>query len=58
MLIAFFWGLFATIALVDAANRFNNLFKAAGVCVVAVVAFSVGMTLISTVVGGLSGRGF
>jgi len=58
MLAAFIWGIWATIGLVDAANRFDNMFKAAGVCVVAVVAFSVGMTILSAVIGGLAmGRG-
>lgn len=57
MLLAIFWGLWATVALVDAANRFNNMFKAAAVCLVAVAAFSIGMTLLSAVIGGLSYRG-
>lgn len=51
------WGIWATVALVDAANRFDNMIKAAGVCLVAVVAFSVGLTLFSAVVGGLATRG-
>lgn len=57
LLLAFFWGLWATVALVDAANRFDNMLKAAGVCVVAVVAFSIGMTIFSAVVGGLAMKG-
>lgn len=57
LLVAFFWGLWATVGLVDAANRFDNMLKAAGVCVVAVVAFSVGMTIFSAVIGGLAMRG-
>lgn len=53
-LLALGWGLWATVALVDAANRFDNMFKAVGVCLVAVVAFSVGMTLFSATLGGLA----
>jgi len=56
-LMALGWGIWATIALVDAANRFDNMVKAAGVCLVAVFAFSVGMTLFSAVVGGFAMRG-
>lgn len=51
------WGLWATVALVDAANRFDNMFKAVGVCLVAAVAFMVGMTLFSAVLGGLAMKG-
>ena len=57
MIAAFFWGLWATVALVDAANRFDNMFKAAGVCVAAIVALSVGMAVFSAVIGGLAMRG-
>ena len=57
MLMAFGWGVWATIALVDAANRFDNMAKAAGVCLLAVLAFSVGMMLFSAAVGGLAMRG-
>lgn len=57
MLLALFWGLWATIALVDAANRFDNMAKAFGTCLLAVVAFSIGMTIFSAVIGGLSVRG-
>lgn len=57
MLLAVFWGLWATVALVDAANRFDNMFKAAGVCLVAVVAYTIGMTMLSVIVGGFSARG-
>lgn len=57
MLCAFFWGLWATVGLVDAANRFGNMFKAAGVCVVAVVVFSVGMTVLLMLMGDPAMRG-
>ncbi len=57
MLLALGWGIWATVALVDAANRFDNMFKAAGVCLAAVVAFMVGMTLFSAALGGLAMRG-
>ena len=57
MLLAFFWGMWATVALVDAANRFDNMMKAAAVCIAAVVALSIGMALFSAVVGGLGLRG-
>ncbi len=57
MICVFFWGLWAMIGLVDAAHRFNNMFRAFGVCVVALVAFMIGMTLLSAVIGGLAMRG-
>jgi len=57
LLLAFFWGMWATVGLVDAANRFNNILKAAVVCVAAFVALSVGMAVFSAVVGGLAMRG-
>ena len=57
MIAAFFWGLWATLALVAAANRFDSLLKSAGVCVVTVVAFSIGMTILSAMFGGLGMTG-
>ncbi|KZY32258.1 hypothetical protein A3731_04200 [Roseovarius sp. HI0049] len=53
MIAAFFWGIWATIALIAAANRFDSLLKAAGVCVVTVVVFTIGMTILSALLGGL-----
>jgi len=57
VLIAFFWGIWATIGLVDAAGRFDNMFRAAGVCAVSVVAVSIVMTVLSALVGGFAARG-
>jgi hypothetical protein len=57
MLAAFFWGLWATLALIAAAHRFDGLLKAAGVCVLTVVTFSIGMTILSAVLGGLGVTG-
>lgn len=51
------WVLWAAVALIDAANRFDNLARAAGVCVAALAAFTLGMMLISAVIGGLATRG-
>lgn len=53
MIAAFFWGLWATVALVGAANQFDSLLKALGVCAVTVVVFSIGMTILSAMLGGL-----
>ncbi len=52
MLMMLLWGLWATVSLVDAAHRFDNLFKAAGVCIAAVMALSLGMSVISAMIGG------
>ena len=57
LIIAFLWGLWATVALVDAAHRLDNMMKSAAVCVAAVVALSIGMAIISAVIGGLAIRG-
>ncbi|MEQ8897729.1 MAG: YIP1 family protein [Roseovarius sp.] len=57
MIAAFFWGLWATIALIAAANRFDSLLKAAGVCVATVVVFTIGMTILSALLGGLGMTG-
>jgi hypothetical protein len=57
LLVAFFWGLWVTIGLVDAAGRHNNMFKAAGTCFLAVMAVSFAMTVLSTVIGGVATRG-
>jgi hypothetical protein len=54
MLLAFFWGLWAMIALVDAASGFNSMFKALGVCIAALLVFSFGMTIFSALIGGLA----
>ena len=57
MIVFVFWVIWATVGLVDAAHRFNNMFRAFGVCVAAFVAFSIGMTLLSALIGGLAIRG-
>ncbi len=57
MLLAFFWGLWAMVGLVDAASGFDNLFKAFGVCLAALLVFTIGMTLFSGVIGGLAAGG-
>ncbi|MEO0372458.1 MAG: Yip1 family protein [Pseudomonadota bacterium] len=49
MLLAFFWGLWAVVAFVDAASRFDSLFKALGVCVAGFLAFSFLMTIVASI---------
>lgn len=56
-LAAFFWGIWATIGLVDAAGRFDNMLKAAAVCAVALVAGFVIMTVLSALIGGFAAQG-
>jgi len=55
VLAMFVWGIWATIGLIDAAGRFDNMFRAAGVCVVAAVTASVVMMLLSALIGSLMG---
>ncbi|MEQ9258066.1 MAG: YIP1 family protein [Roseovarius sp.] len=57
MIVAFLWGIWATVALIDAANRFDNMGKALGTCVLAVLAVSIGMTILSALLAGLGLRG-
>jgi hypothetical protein len=52
MTMAFFWGIWVLVALVDAANRYDNMAKAFGVCLLALVAFSISMTIFSAIIGG------
>ncbi len=51
ILLAFFWGLWATVALVDAAHRFGSYVKTLFVCIVVVVA----ITVIGSIVSGFIG---
>ena len=51
ILLAFFWGLWATVALVDAAHRFDTYVKTLFVCIVVVVA----ITVIGSIVSGFIG---
>ncbi|WP_300547073.1 Yip1 family protein [Roseovarius sp.] len=48
--IASLWGIFILIGFVDAAHRFDNFFKAAGVIVLAMVAMAVGLTVVLSVI--------
>lgn len=49
MLVAFFWGLFAVVAFVDAASGFDSLFRALGVCIAGFLAFSFIMTIVASI---------
>ena len=58
MLLAFFWGLWAMVAFVDAASDFDSMFRALGVCIAALLVFSFGTTVFSALIGGLAYGGF
>ncbi|MEM7733787.1 MAG: YIP1 family protein [Pseudomonadota bacterium] len=49
LLVAFFWGLWAIVAFVDAASDFNSLFRALGVCIAGFLAFSFIMTTVASI---------
>lgn len=49
LLLAFFWGLWAIVAFVDAASGFNSLFKSLGVCIAGFLAFSFIMTIVASI---------
>lgn len=49
MLVAFFWGLWAVVAFVDAAADFDSMFRALGVCIAGFLAFSFLMTIVASV---------
>ena len=49
--IASLWGIYILIGFVDAAHRFDNMFKAAGVIVLAMVAMAVGLTILLSMIG-------
>ncbi|MEL7012478.1 MAG: Yip1 family protein [Pseudomonadota bacterium] len=59
MLLAFFWGLWAIVAFVDAASDFNSMFRALGVCIAGFLAFSFLMTLVASLMSafGIGGIG-
>ncbi|MEM7734078.1 MAG: Yip1 family protein [Pseudomonadota bacterium] len=48
MLLAFFWGLWAIVAFVDAASDFDSMFKALGVCIAGFLVFSFVMTTVAS----------
>ncbi|MEM7597470.1 MAG: YIP1 family protein [Pseudomonadota bacterium] len=48
MLVAFFWGLWAVVAFVDAAADFDSMFRALGVCIAGFLAFSFLMTIVAS----------
>ncbi|MEM6589374.1 MAG: Yip1 family protein [Pseudomonadota bacterium] len=48
MLCAFFWGLWAIVAFVDAASDFDSMFKALGVCIAGFLVFSFLMTTVAS----------
>jgi len=45
------WGIYILIGFVDAAHRFGNMFKAAGVIVLAMVAMVVGLSILLSIIG-------
>lgn len=49
--IASLWGIYILIGFVDAAHRFDNMFKAAGVIVLAMVAMAVGLSMLLSMIG-------
>ncbi|MDA3857092.1 MAG: Yip1 family protein [Roseovarius sp.] len=49
--IASLWGIYILIGFVDAAHRFDNMFKAAGVIVLAMVAMAVGLSILLSIIG-------
>ncbi len=57
MFLAFLWGLWALILLVDAAAGFDFFMKSFFVCLIALLAFTIGMAIFSTVIGGLTAGG-
>ena len=59
MLLAFFWGLWAIVAFVDAASDFDSMFRALGVCIAGFLAFSFLMTIVASLMSafGIGGVG-
>ncbi|MDT8329094.1 MAG: Yip1 family protein [Roseovarius sp.] len=49
--IASLWGIYILIGFVDAAHRFDNMFKAAMVIVLAMVAMAVGLSILLSMIG-------
>lgn len=51
------WGVYILISFIDAAHRFDNRFKAAGVIVLSFVAMAIGLSTLLSLVGMTSMRG-
>jgi len=51
------WGVYILISFIDAAHRFDNRFKAAGVIVLSFVAMAIGLSTLLSLVGMVSMRG-
>ena len=57
MLLAFFWGLWAIVAFVDAASDFDSMFRALGVCIAGCLAFSFLMTIVASLMSAFGSGG-
>jgi hypothetical protein len=57
VLAAAIWGVYILISFIDAAHRFDNRLKAAGVMVLAFVAMAIGLSTLLSLVGMVSMRG-
>lgn len=51
VIVAAVWGIYILICFVDAAHRFGNMFKAAGVIILSLVAMAVGLSAFLSLVG-------
>jgi len=51
VMVAAVWGIYILICFVDAAHRFGNMFKAAGVIVLSLVAMAIGLSALLSLVG-------
>lgn len=51
VIVAAVWGIYILISFVDAAHRFGNMFKAAGVIILSLVAMAVGLSAFLSLVG-------
>lgn len=51
------WGVYILISFIDAAHRFDNRFKAAGVIVLSFVAMAIGLSMLLSLIGIITMRG-
>ncbi len=49
--VASLWGIYILVGFVDAAHRFDNMFKAGGVILLSLIAMAVGLTVVLSVLG-------
>jgi hypothetical protein len=57
VMVAAVWGIYILISFVDAAHRFGNMFKAAGVILLSLVAMAIGLSAFLSLVGVVVMRG-